>query len=169
LQCHNFDSSIGIISGLNSARKYIYESNNPSTFLYKGTPKTSNQAFCIFKGVFNVPENISRIRLQFESLVNVSHDTYNGHRLLKGPNNFGGGVVADVSVNTGAYFTVGAVQTEYQANSTSDRSPVVNAKLNVSIENQGHSSSNKTQYKVVLPGGVTFGSAGNATGTFNEG
>ncbi|PNN20889.1 YSIRK signal domain/LPXTG anchor domain surface protein [Staphylococcus haemolyticus] len=169
LQFHYLGSSIGNISGFNSARMYIYDANNPSTLLYKGTPKTSNQAFGIFKGVFNVPENISRIRLQFESLVNVSHDTYNGHRLLKGPNNFGGGVVADVSVNTGAYLKVSAVQTEYQANSTSDSSPVVNAKLNVSIENKGHSSSNKTQYKVVLPEGVTFVSAENATGTFNEG
>ncbi|MCE0455200.1 DUF1542 domain-containing protein [Staphylococcus haemolyticus] len=169
LQFHYLGSSIGNISGFNSARMYIYDANNPSTLLYKGTPKTSNQAFGIFKGVFNVPENISRIRLQFESLVNVSHDTYNGHRLLKGPNNFGGGVVADVSVNTGAYLKVSAVQTEYQANSTSDSSPVVNTKLKVSIENKGHSSSNKTQYKVVLPEGVTFVSAKNATGTFNEG
>ena len=32
-------------------------------------------------------------------------------------------------------------------------SPNVNAKLNFSIENKGHSSSNKTQYKVVLPEG----------------
>ena len=44
-------------------------------------------------------------------------------------------------------------QTEYQANSTSATSPNVNAKLNFSIENKGHSSSNKTQYKVVLPEG----------------
>ncbi|MCH4458701.1 DUF1542 domain-containing protein [Staphylococcus haemolyticus] len=168
LQFHYLGSSIGNISGFNSARMFIYDANNPSTLLYKGTPKTSSQPFGIFKGVFNVPENISRIRLQFESLVNVSHDTYNGHRLLKGPNNFGGGVVADVSVNTGAYLKVSAAQTDYQANSTSDSSPDVNAKLNVSIENKGHSSSNKTQYKVVLPEGVTFVSAENATGTFNE-
>ncbi|WP_241961552.1 SasC/FmtB family protein [Staphylococcus haemolyticus] len=168
LQFHYLGSSIGNISGFNSARMFIYDANNPSTLLYKGTPKTSSQPFGIFKGVFNVPENISRIRLQFESLVNVSHDTYNGHRLLKGPNNFGGGVVADVSVNTGAYLKVSAAQTEYQANSTSNSSPDVNAKLNVSIENKGHSSSNKTQYKVVLPEGVTFVSAENATGTFNE-
>ncbi|MHB7935232.1 SasC/FmtB family protein [Staphylococcus haemolyticus] len=168
LQFHYIGSSIGNISGFNSARMFIYDANNPSTLLYKGTPKTSSQPFGIFKGVFNVPENISRIRLQFESLVNVSHETYNGHRLLKGPNNFGGGVVADVSVNTGAYLKVSAAQTDYQANSTSDSSPDVNAKLNVSIENKGHSSSNKTQYKVVLPEGVTFVSAENATGTFNE-
>ncbi|PTK87870.1 YSIRK signal domain/LPXTG anchor domain surface protein [Staphylococcus haemolyticus] len=168
LQFHYLGSSIGNNSGFNSARMFIYDANNPSTLLYKGTPKTSSQPFGIFKGVFNVPENISRIRLQFESLVNVSHDTYNGHRLLKGPNNFGGGVVADVSVNTGAYLKVSAAQTEYQANSTSNSSPDVNAKLNVSIENKGHSSSNKTQYKVVLPEGVTFVSAENATGTFNE-
>ncbi|WP_415426952.1 SasC/FmtB family protein [Staphylococcus borealis] len=113
-------------------------------------------------------DNISRIRVQFESLVNVSHDTYSGHRLLKGPNNFGGGVVADVSVNTGAYLKVSAAQTEYQANSTSASSPNVNAKLNFSIENKGHSSSNKTQYKVVLPEGATFVTAENATGSFNE-
>ena len=59
-------------------------------------------------------------------------------------------------------------QTEYQANSTSATSPNVNAKLNFSIENKGHSSSNKTQYKVVLPEGATFVTAENATGSFNE-
>ena len=37
----------------------------------------------VFLKVFNVPDNISRIRVQFESLVNVSHDTYSGHRLLR--------------------------------------------------------------------------------------
>ncbi|WP_254613587.1 SasC/FmtB family protein [Staphylococcus borealis] len=168
LQFHFIGTSMGNVSGFNSARLYVYDANNPSTLLYKGTPKTSGQPFGIFKGVFNVPDNISRIRVQFESLVNVSHDTYSGHRLLKGPNNFGGGVVADVSVNTGAYLKVSAAQTEYQANSTSASSPNVNAKLNFSIENKGHSSSNKTQYKVVLPEGATFVTAENATGSFNE-
>ena len=168
LQFHFIGTSMGNISGFNSARLFVYDANNPSTLLYKGTPKTSSQPFGIFKGVFNVPDNISRIRVQFESLVNVSHDTYSGHRLLKGPNNFGGGVVADVSVNTGAYLKVSPAQTEYQANSTSATSPNVNAKLNFSIENKGHSSSNKTQYKVVLPEGVTFVTAENATGSFNE-
>lgn len=168
LQFHFIGTSMGNISGFNSARLFVYDANNPSTLLYKGTPKTSSQPFGIFKGVFNVPDNISRIRVQFESLVNVSHDTYSGHRLLKGPNNFGGGVVADVSVNTGAYLKVSPAQTEYQANSTSATSPNVNAKLNFSIENKGHSSSNKTQYKVVLPEGATFVTAENATGSFNE-
>ncbi|MGV3096212.1 SasC/FmtB family protein [Staphylococcus borealis] len=168
LQFHFIGTSMGNVSGFNSARLYVYDANNPSTLLYKGTPKTSGQPFGIFKGVFNVPDNISRIRVQFESLVNVSHDTYSGHRLLKGPNNFGGGVVADVSVNTGAYLKVSAAQTEYQAHSTSASSPNVNAKLNFSIENKGHSSSNKTQYKVVLPEGATFVTAENATGSFNE-
>lgn len=106
LQFHFIGTSMGNISGFNSARLFVYDANNPSTLLYKGTPKTSSQPFGIFKGVFNVPDNISRIRVQFESLVNVSHDTYSGHRLLKGPNNFGGGVVVDVSVNTGAYLKV---------------------------------------------------------------
>ena len=46
-------------------------------------------------------------------------------------------------------------------------SPNVNAKLNFSIENKGHSSSNKTQYKVVLPEG-NFCNYENATGSFNE-
>ena len=147
---------------------FIYDANNPSTLLYKGTPKTSSQPLVFLKGYLMYLKIFSRIRIQFESLVNVSHDTYSGHRLLKGPNNFGGGVVADVSVNTGAYLKVSPAQTEYQANSTSDSSPNVNAKLNFSIENKGHSSSNKTQYKVVLPEGATFVSAENATGTFNE-
>ncbi|WP_210130248.1 SasC/FmtB family protein [Staphylococcus sp. GDX8P54P] len=168
LQFHFLGTSINNISGFNSARLYVYDGNNPSKLLYKGTPKTSNQKFGIFKGVFNVPDDISKIRIQFESAENQSHDSYNGHRLLKGANNFGGGVVADVSVNTGAYLKTSATETEYQANSTSENSPNVNAKLTFSIENKGHSSSNKTQYKVTLPEDVSFVSAENATGTFDE-
>ncbi|MEB5761277.1 SasC/FmtB family protein [Staphylococcus haemolyticus] len=168
IQVHFIGSSLGNNAGFNSTRMFIYDANNLSTLLYKGLPKTSNQPFGIFTGVFNVPNNISRIRIQFETSDTKSHDTFTGHRLLKGNNNYGGGVVGDVSVNSGAYLKIHTTQTEYQANSTADSSPNVNAKLNFSIENKGHSSSNKTQYKVVLPEGATFVSAENATGTFNE-
>ncbi|WP_415426950.1 SasC/FmtB family protein [Staphylococcus borealis] len=54
LQFHFIGTSMGNVSGFNSARLYVYDANNPSTLLYKGTPKTSGQPFGIFKGVFNV-------------------------------------------------------------------------------------------------------------------
>ncbi|UDI77993.1 DUF1542 domain-containing protein [Staphylococcus taiwanensis] len=168
IQFHFIGSSIGNNAGFNSARMYVYDAHNPSTLLYKGTPKTSSQPFGVFIGVFNVPNDITKLRIKFEASDTKSHDTFNGHRMLKGSNNYGGGVVADVSVNTGAYLKVRANQTEYQAFSTSENASNVTAELNVSVENKGHSKSNKTQYKVVLPEGVTFVTATNATGTFDE-
>ena len=50
LQFHFIGTSMGNISGFNSARLFVYDANNPSTLLYKGTPKTSSQPFGIFKG-----------------------------------------------------------------------------------------------------------------------
>jgi SasC/Mrp/FmtB intercellular aggregation protein len=46
-----------------------------------------------FVGVFNVPETISKLRFRFESTDNRTHEHPNHHRLLKGPNNYGGGLV----------------------------------------------------------------------------
>ena len=73
-------TSMGNISGFNSARLFVYDANNPSTLYIKVHLKQVANLL-VFLGVFNVPDNISRIRVQFESL--VSHDTYSGHRLLK--------------------------------------------------------------------------------------
>ena len=50
LQFHFIGTSMGNISGFNSARLFVYDANNPSTLLYKGTPKTSSQPFGILKG-----------------------------------------------------------------------------------------------------------------------
>ena len=64
-----------------------------------------------------MPETVSRLRLRFESALNRSTDSTNGHRLLTGPNNFGGGVLADVTINSGAYLTATVNNTHYFAQS----------------------------------------------------
>ena len=101
-----------------------------------------------------MPETVSRLRLRFESALNRSTDSTNGHRLLTGPNNFGGGVLADVTINSGAYLTA-------TVNNTLLCTIWINAdrvyqEIGFRIENRGHSSSNKTEYTIVLPEDVTY-------------
>lgn len=103
-----------------------------------------------------MPETVSRLRLRFESALNRSTDSTNGHRLLTGPNNFGGGVLADVTINSGAYLTATVNNTHYFAQSGSINADRVYQEIGFRIENRGHSSSNKTEYMIVLPEDVTY-------------
>ncbi|MGX0197737.1 SasC/Mrp/FmtB intercellular aggregation protein [Staphylococcus hominis] len=167
IQLHYISSSMNNIWGINGARVYIYDANNPSTLLYKGTPDILQNPIGNFVGVFQVPETVSRLRLRFESALNRSTDSTNGHRLLTGPNNFGGGVLADVTINSGAYLTATVNNTHYFAQSGSINADRVYQEIGFRIENRGHSSSNKTEYTIVLPEDVTYVSTKNATGKFN--
>ena len=167
IQLHYISSSMNNIWGVNGARVYIYDANNPSTFLYKGTPDILQNPIGNFVGVFQVPETVSRLRLRFESALNRSTDSTNGHRLLTGPNNFGGGVLADVTINSGAYLTATVNNTHYFAQSGSINADRVYQEIGFRIENRGHSNSNKTEYTIVLPEDVTYVSTKNATGKFN--
>ncbi|KAF1680743.1 hypothetical protein A4A28_01360 [Staphylococcus hominis] len=167
IQLHYISSSMNNIWGVNGARVYIYDANNPSTLLYKGTPDILQNPIGNFVGVFQVPETVSRLRLRFESALNRSTDSTNGHRLLTGPNNFGGGVLADVTINSGAYLTATVNNTHYFAQSGSINADRVYQEIGFRIENRGHSSSNKTEYTIVLPEDVTYVSTKNATGKFN--
>ncbi|BFL78259.1 hypothetical protein SKB0068_10310 [Staphylococcus hominis subsp. novobiosepticus] len=167
IQLHYISSSMNNIWGVNGARVYIYDANNPSTLLYKGTPDILQNPIGNFVGVFQVPETVSRLRLRFESALSRSTDSTNGHRLLTGPNNFGGGVLADVTINSGAYLTATVNNTHYFAQSGSINADRVYQEIGFRIENRGHSSSNKTEYTIVLPEDVTYVSTKNATGKFN--
>ncbi|MDS3874220.1 SasC/FmtB family protein [Staphylococcus hominis] len=167
IQLHYISSSMNNIWRVNDARVYIYDANNPSTLLYKGTPDILQNSIGNFVGVFQVPETVSRLRLRFESALNRSTDSTNGHRLLTGPNNFGGGVLADVTINSGAYLTATVNNTHYFAQSGSINADRVYQEIGFRIENRGHSSSNKTEYTIVLPEDVTYVSTKNATGKFN--
>ncbi|WP_368864971.1 SasC/FmtB family protein [Staphylococcus hominis] len=167
IQLHYISSSMNNIWGVNGARVYIYDANNPSTLLYKGTPDILQNPIGNFVGVFQVPETVSRLRLRFESALNRSTDSTSGHRLLTGPNNFGGGVLADVTINSGAYLTATVNNTHYFAQSGSISADRVYQEIGFRIENRGHSSSNKTEYTIVLPEDVTYVSTKNATGKFN--
>ncbi|MGX0674519.1 SasC/FmtB family protein [Staphylococcus hominis] len=167
IQLHYISSSMNNIWGVNGARVYIYDANNPSTLLYKGTPDILQNPIGNFVGVFQVPETVSRLRLRFESALNRSTDSTNGHRLLTGPNNFGGGVLADVTINSGAYLTATVNNTHYFAQSGSINADRLYQEIGFRIENRGHSSSNKTEYTIVLPEDVTYVSTKNATGKFN--
>ena len=82
----------------------------------------------------------------FETFEKRSYESANGGRILKGKNNFGGSGLADVKVNSGAYLKATTTQTKYTVTSPSTSTSLINATLEVSLENKGHSRSNKTQY-----------------------
>ena len=104
----------------------------------------------------------------FETFEKRSYESANGGRILKGKNNFGGSGLADVKVNSGAYLKATTTQTKYTVTSPSTSTSLINATLEVSLENKGHSRSNKTQYKVVLPEGVQFYMTQNARANYNS-
>ena len=59
-------------------------------YFYSGRPNTASKSFGVFTGVFNVPNNVSRLRFMFETFEKRSYESANGGRILKGKNNFGG-------------------------------------------------------------------------------
>ncbi|MDT0737379.1 DUF1542 domain-containing protein [Staphylococcus haemolyticus] len=168
VQLYFIGTSMGNTHGINGVKVSIYDSNNPTDLLYSGRPNTASKSFGVFTGVFNVPNNVSRLRFMFETFEKRSYESANGGRILKGKNNFGGSGLADVKVNSGAYLKATTTQTEYSVTSPSTSSSTISATLEVSLENKGHSRSNKTQYKVVLPEGVQFISAQNARANYNS-
>ena len=168
VQLYFIGTSMGNTNGINGVKVSIYDSNNPTDLLYSGRPNTASKSFGVFTGVFNVPNNVSRLRFMFETFEKRSYESANGGRILKGKNNFGGSGLADVKVNSGAYLKATTTQTKYTVTSPSTSTSLINATLEVSLENKGHSRSNKTQYKVVLPEGVQFISAQNARANYNS-
>uniref|UniRef100_UPI00374E1FA7 SasC/FmtB family protein n=1 Tax=Staphylococcus haemolyticus TaxID=1283 RepID=UPI00374E1FA7 len=168
VQLYFIGTSMGNTHGINGVKVSIYDSNNPIDLLYSGRPNTASKSFGVFTGVFNVPNNVSRLRFMFETFEKRSYESANGGRILKGKNNFGGSGLADVKVNSGAYLKATTTQTKYTVTSPSTSTSSINATLEVSLENKGHSRSNKTQYKVVLPEGVQFISAQNARANYNS-
>ncbi|MCQ9278096.1 SasC/FmtB family protein [Staphylococcus borealis] len=167
IQLNFMGTSMGNTQGINGVKVSIYDANNPTDLLYAGRPNTAGKSFGVFTGVFNVPNNVSRLRFMFETHEKRSYESANGGRLLKGNNNFGGSGLADVKVNSGAYLKATTTETQYKVTSPSSTATTVNTTLNVALENKGHSRSNKTQYKVILPEGAQFISAQNARASYN--
>ena len=139
---------MGNTNGINGVKVSIYDSNNPTDLLYSGRPNTLGKSFGVFTGVFNVPNNVSRLRFMFETFEKRSYESANGGRILKGKNNFGGSGLADVKVNSGAYLKATTTQTKYTVTSPSTSTPLINATLEVSLENKGHSVQIKHSIKL---------------------
>ena len=84
----------------------------------------------------------------FETFEKRSYESANGGRILKGKNNFGGSGLADVKVNSGAYLKATTTQTKYTVTSPSTSTSLINATLEVSLENKGHSVQIKHSIKL---------------------
>ena len=104
----------------------------------------------------------------FETFEKRSYESANGGRILKGKNNFGGSGLADVKVNSGALFKSYYYANKIHCYITINFYLINKCYIRSFLENKGHSRSNKTQYKVVLPEGVQFISAQNARANYNS-
>ena len=74
---------MGNTNGINGVKVSIYDSNNPTDLLYSGRPNTASKSFGVFTGVFNVPNNVSRLRFMFETFEKRSYESANGENFKR--------------------------------------------------------------------------------------
>ena len=91
-------SSVWNANGYNGVQVTVSDASNPGDILYKGSPFLNEAKYGVFRGILNIPANVSKIRLTFSSTVNSSFDTANMKNHLI-PNEWGSSVVGDVKVS----------------------------------------------------------------------
>ena len=164
-------TTVNINSGNNGAKLVV---KNPETGAvlgqyargYSGTPMGEMSV------LVNVPEGLTKLRLQFETALNRSTEnhTYNSsyNRPAISSNENAGGVVSNVRVASGSYLVSEVVNTTYESTATSATSATVDTTVTVKVINKGFSTSTNNQYRVELPEGATLvGTTGTSSAQLN--
>ncbi|PNZ13264.1 YSIRK signal domain/LPXTG anchor domain surface protein, partial [Staphylococcus simiae] len=121
----------------------------------------------------NIPENLNRVRVMFLPISNKSNltsgQTSSANGFGSAPANiYYGGVVSNVSVNSGAYIETSVPQTSYTVSANSATANAVRATVSFNLENKGHNFAKSVDYKVTLPANSKFISATGAQGSYNQ-
>ena len=164
-------TTVNINSGNNGARLVV---KNPETGAvlgryekgYAGTPMGEMSV------LVNVPEGLTKLRLQFETALNRSTENHSYDSSFNKPaissNENAGGVVSNVRVASGSYLVSEVVKTTYESTATSATSTTVNTTVTVKAINKGFSTSTNNQYRVELPEGATLvGTTGTSSAQLN--
>ncbi len=164
-------TTVNINSGNNGARLVV---KNPETGAvlgryekgYAGTPMGEMSV------LVNVPEGLTKLRLQFETALNRSTENHSYDSSFNKPaissNENAGGVVSNVRVASGSYLVSEVVKTTYESTATSATSTTVDTTVTVKVVNKGFSTSTNNQYRVELPEGATLvGTTGTSSAQLN--
>ena len=153
-------SSVWNANGYNGVQVTVSDASNPGDILYKGSPFLNEAKYGVFRGILNIPANVSKIRLTFSSTVNSSFDTANMKNHLI-PNEWGSSVVGDVKVSSGSFVTSSVNNIAYTETATSSSAKVVDSTVSATLTNEGYGDAMDAEYKVVLPKGATYKSGTN--------
>ena len=164
-------STVNINAGNNGAKLVV---KNPETGAvlgqyargYSGTPMGEMSV------LVNVPEGLTKLRLQFETALNMSTENHTGDNSYNRPaissDENAGGVVGNVRVASGSYLVSEVVSTTYESTATSATSATVDTTVTVKVINKGFSTSTNNQYRVELPEGATLvGTTGTSSAQLN--
>ena len=153
-------SSVWNANGYNGVQVTVADASNPGDILYKGSPFLNEAKYGVFRGILNIPANVSKIRLTFSSTVNSSFDTANMSNHLI-PNEWGSSVVGDVKVSSGSFVTSSVNNIAYTETATSSSAKVVDSTVSATLKNEGYGDAMDAEYKVVLPKGAVYKSGTN--------
>ena len=133
---------------------------------YYGTPMGEMSV------LVNVPKGLTKLRLQFETALNMSTENHDGNSSYNRPaissDENAGGVVGNVRVASGSYLVSEVVNTTYESTATSATSDTVDTTVTVKVINKGFSTSTNNQYRVELPEGAKLvGSTGTSSAQLN--
>ncbi|QSY53330.1 SasC/FmtB family protein [Staphylococcus simiae] len=121
----------------------------------------------------NIPDNLDRVRVTFlpisdnNNLTSGQTSSANGYGSAPA-NIYYGGVVSNVSVNSGAFIETSLPQTSYTVSANSATANVAQGTVSFNLENKGHTTAKNVIYKVTLPANSKFISATGAQGSYDQ-
>lgn len=135
--------SIGQTTGINGAKLIVKDANTDTKIAedkadYRGYPLGE------FSKIVNVPDGVTKLRLQFESINNRSHDEANTHRTPDGI--YAGASVSNVRVGSGAYVVPTVTETSFSKTAVSATAQKVTVRIQARLENKGEATSTSPVY-----------------------
>ena len=147
--------SIGQTTGINGAKLIVKDANTGTKIAedkadYRGVPLGD------FSKIVNVPDGVTKLRLQFESINNRSHDEANSRRTPDGI--YAGASVSNVRVGSGAYVVPTVTETSFSKTAVSATAQKVTVRIQARLENKGESNSTSPVYTLAMPEGARLAS-----------
>ena len=143
--------SIGQTTGINGA-KLIVKDANTGTKIAEDRANYQGYPLGEFSKIVNVPDGVTKLRLQFESINNRSHDEANTHRTPDGI--YGGASVSNVRVGSGAYVVPTVTETTFSKTAVSATEQKVTVRIQAKLENKGEATSTNPVYALTIPEGA---------------
>ena len=147
--------SIGQTTGINGAKLIVKDANTGTKI---AEDRANYQGFPLgeFSKIVNVPDGVTKLRLQFESINNRSHDEANSRRTPDGI--YAGASVSNVRVGSGAYVVPTVTETSFSKTAVSATAQKVTVRIQARLENKGESNSTSPVYSLAIPEGARLAS-----------